>query len=140
MKLVKIMMLWSYKKILLARQRSFTSKQNHNYVNQVQDEIYFLCASHMQTTQRCPSSQACSKYYVEQLNALNNFLKSFASPLLEIFNPNWWNYHNFSSRYRISLQLIQLDQMEMQDERLFPPPNQIYPAIPFSTLGFVAPP
>ena len=73
-----------------------------NFVNQVQSETCSICASHMHTTQMCPSAAGYPDFYVEQANALNNYEKPFASPFSETYKPNWRNHPNFSWR-QISL-------------------------------------
>ena len=69
-----------------------------NFVNKVQSEACFICASPMHTTQTCPSTVGFPNFYTEQVNAMNNYGKPFASPFSETYNPNWRNYPNFSWR------------------------------------------
>jgi len=55
-----------------------------------------VCASPTHNGMVCPLGN--QKGIREQVNAMNQFRKSFNSPYSETYNPNWRNYPNFSWR------------------------------------------
>ena len=108
-----------------------------NSVNQVQSETGSICANPIHTTQMCPSTVGYPEYYIEQVNALNNYGRPLASPFSETYNPNWQNHPNFSWRQNHSPTNIGGQQVHQQSQ--FRPPTQAFSPNPQSTPQFMAP-
>lgn len=72
-----------------------------------------------------------SEYCAEQVNALNNYGKSFTNPFSETNNPNWKNHSTISHGDKI-IPLSNVHGQPLQSQNQFPPsfhpPNQSYEA------------
>ncbi|XP_058181219.1 uncharacterized protein LOC131299654 [Rhododendron vialii] len=113
---------------LTRKVEALTLSRTMESANQVQREVCSLCASSMHTTQTCPSMVGHSEYCAEQVNALNNYGKSFTNPFSETNNPNWRNQSNLPWRQNNSSSNVGGQPLQWQNQ--FPsslrPSNQSY--------------